>query len=280
MSATFDSHATAAHALACRQLTCVRAGKRVLNKVSMQLHPGEMLGILGANGAGKSTLLATLAGELAVDPALHLHCPVLMNGREMVHMSAGELARLRAVLPQKAELAFDLAVNEVVSMGLYPFPELESAACRQLLNHAAATADIEALWERRYPELSGGEQQRVQFARVMAQTLAASRVNGAGCYLLLDEPSSSLDPAHQHVLLKAARTMARAGRVGVVVVLHDVNLAAVYCDRLALMAQGGILVSGSPTDVLQSELLEQVYGAAVHVQAHPVHAGIPLVVFL
>lgn len=257
-----------------------RGRKRVLSDISLALRPGEMVGILGANGAGKSTLLSTLAGELPIDPILHRRCPVSVNGRDLVGLSLPELARVRAVLPQKPELVFDLVVEEVVSMGLYPFPELGADTCRALLGAAISQADIGAFWERRYLELSGGEQQRVQFARALAQLLAAARAGGEGCYLLLDEPSSSLDPAHQHGLLQAAREAATAAGAGVLVILHDVNLAARYCDRLALMANGGILACGAPADVLLPRLLEQVYGTAAHVQAHPVHADVPLVVFL
>lgn len=251
-----------------------------MKEVSLALHPGEMLGILGANGAGKSTLLSTLAGELPIDPALHGQCPVRLNGRDIVCYSTSELACLRAVLPQKPELVFDLAVDEVVAMGLYPFPQLKPQVCRELLDTAVRQADIGHLWERRYLELSGGEQQRVQFARTLAQLLAAARAGREGCYLLLDEPSSSLDPAHQHGLLRAARQAATDIGAGVLVVLHDVNLAAQYCDRLALMTDGGISACGRPRDVLKPGLLQQVYGTAAHVQAHPVLTGVPLVVFI
>lgn len=269
-----------AASLRCSHLSVVRGRKRVLRDISLELRTGEILGILGANGAGKSTLLSTLAGELPIDPALHTHCPVALNGRDIVHIDMSELACLRAVLPQKPELVFDLAVDEVVAMGLYPFPELSPAVCSELLQSAVGHADIAHLWERRYLELSGGEQQRVQFARTLVQLLAALRRGRQGCYLLLDEPSSSLDPAHQHSLLRAARRIADENGAGVLVVLHDVNLAAQYCDRLALMFDGGIVACGTPADVLQPLMLQQVYGTAVHVQAHPVLSKVPLVVFL
>lgn len=266
--------------LCCRRLSVVRGRRRVLDAVSLELRPGEVLGVLGANGAGKSTLLSTLAGELAIDPALHVRCPVTLNGSELPRMSVAELARIRAVLPQKPGLGFDLGVEEVVSMGLYPFAELSREQGEDLLEYAISQADIGPLWGRRYLELSGGEQQRVQFARVLVQLLAASTIEGGDCYLLLDEPSSSLDPAHQHGLLRAARNTAGAIRAGVLIVLHDVNLAALYCDRLVLLADGAVLACGRPSDVLLPPLLQRVYGAPVHVQAHPVHANIPLVVFM
>lgn len=270
---------SATQSLCCRRLSVARGRKQVLNDVTLELRPGEMLGILGANGAGKSTLLSTLAGELPIDPALNVSCPVALNGRALEQMKVEELARLRAVLPQKPELIFDLAVEEVVSMGVYPFPELTTQACRELMEAAIVQADIRALWQRRYLELSGGEQQRVQFARTLVQLLAALQTGGQG-YLLLDEPSSSLDPAHQHGLLRAARQLASQRGAGVLIVLHDVNLAALYCDRLAMLADGAVAACGAPAEVLQPALLQRVYGTATHVQAHPVHADVPLVVFL
>ena len=266
--------------LCCHYLSLLRANKQVLNRVSLEVRPGEMLGLLGANGAGKSTLLASLAGELPVDPLLHPQYPVVLNGRELIGLGAPELARRRAVLPQKPELVFDLAVEEVVSMGLYPFPELDPSACNALLREAVEAADAGPLWERRYLELSGGEQQRVQFARTFVQLLASAQTAEEPTYFLLDEPSSSLDPAHQHGLLRAAQKAATELGAGVLVVLHDVNLAARYCDRLAMMADGVILACDTPGKVLEESLLRQVYGTDVFVQAHPVHAHVPMVVFL
>lgn len=266
--------------LCCRELSVQRSGRAVLSAISLELRPGEVLGILGANGAGKSTLLSTLAGELAIDAALHRHCPVTVNGCDLPRLAPADLARVRAVLPQKPGLGFDLCVDEVVSMGLYPFPELAPHQCDLVLEHAITQAGVGPLWGRRYLELSGGEQQRVQFARVLAQLLAAREQGGDGLYLLLDEPSSSLDPAHQQGLLQAVRRAAIESGAGVLIVLHDVNLAARYCDRLALLTGGAMRACGSPAEVLLPDLLHEVYGAPVHVQAHPVHADVPLVIFV
>lgn len=269
-----------ASGLLCHRLSVSRGGKPVLKGVTMDVRPGEVLGLLGANGAGKSTLLASLAGELPIDPLMHRQCPVLINGKELVHLRPAALARVRAVLPQKPGLIFDLSVEEVIGMGLYPFPELEQLACEEILRSAIEQADAEPLWHRRYPELSGGEQQRVQFARTLVQLLAGARLGKEPVYLLLDEPSSSLDPAHQHGLLRAARRAATEIGAGVLVVLHDVNVAALYCDHLAMMAEGVIVACDTPPKVLQTALLKQVYGTETVVQAHPVHANVPLVVFL
>ena len=158
-------------------------------------------------------------------------------------------ARWRArVLPQKPGLGFDLGVAEVVAMGAYPFPELPPAAVEALVDRTLALADATHLRARRYPELSGGEQQRVQFARVLTQCLAA-RAEGEARYLLLDEPTASLDPRHQGELLRVAVDLARDERVGVLVILHDMNLAARWCDRLLLLGGGRAIASGPPSQV-------------------------------
>ena len=139
-------------------------------------------------------------------------------------MAPARLARRRAVR-RRNRLGFDLGVAEVVAMGAYPFPELPPAAVEALVDRTLALADATHLRARRYPELSGGEQQRVQFARVLTQCLAA-RAEGEARYLLLDEPTASLDPRHQGELLRVAVDLARDERVGVLVILHDMNLAA------------------------------------------------------
>ena len=245
----------------------------------MSLHAGEMLGILGANGAGKSTLLSALAGELHIDTGLHRHCPIMVNGRGIVTFTPEELARVRAVLPQHATLTFDLRVREVISMGLYPYPELSLCDSDDALASVMQQTGTERLAGRRYLTLSGGERQRVQFARTLLQVVIAMRHGLEGRFLMLDEPSSSLDPAHQHALLQTARVTADRG-AGVLVVLHDINLAARYCHRLLLLNDGRVVASGQPREVLRPDILQEVYGAPAHVLPHPVHPQLPLVIFL
>jgi len=259
--------------LQAANLACARGGRAVLQGVSLALRPGEVLGVLGANGAGKSTLLAALAGELA--PASGA---VQLDGRPLAQWSAQALARRRAVLPQAPALAFDLEVDEVVRMGAYPFAELAPGPLADLAEHALELADAAHLAGRRHASLSGGEQQRVQFARVLVQLLAC-RAEGEYRALLLDEPTASLDPRHQITLLRAVSRLARAHGVAALVVLHDVNLAAAWCDHIALLAGGRLVGLDAPASVLTAAHLRAVYGLDAHVLEHPEQPGQPLVLF-
>lgn len=256
--------------LHAQDLTLVRGDQCILQQVSLTLAPGCMLGLLGANGAGKSTLLAALSGELPAS-----HGTVTLNGQPLTQLSPAQQARQRAVLPQKPSLSFDLGVQEVVAMGAYPFPELNPAEVAQRCQQALQQAGVTHLAGRRYLELSGGEQQRVQFARVLVQCQAAA--SEPGRYLLLDEPISNLDPRHQIDLLRTAHTLSRDGRSGVLVIAHDINLAARWCDRLVLLADGGVIAEGTPVDVLTPANLMAVYGVAADVLPHPLDADALLV---
>ncbi len=252
--------------LRVEQLDVLRGGKRVLTGVDLELQPGEVLGVLGPNGAGKSTLLGALCGE--VSPA---GGGVSLDGRALADWSGPQRARRLAVLPQSSTLSFAFRVEEVVAMGRMPH-DTGRERDAEVVGQALAAADASHLAGRSYVALSGGERQRVHLARVLAQLWPGN----AGQILLLDEPTSALDPLHQHITLQAVRAFAERG-VAVLVILHDLNLAARYCDRLLLLADGRPHVLGSPEQVLQAEPLKAVFGLEVLVQRHP-ERGHPLIV--
>lgn len=259
--------------LRARNLHLQRQGRVVLRGVDLDLHGGEVLGVLGANGAGKSSLLAALAGELPARAGT-----VMLDDRPLGLWDVQALARRRAVLPQSPSLGFDLEVATVVGMGGYPHLMLSPQALRECCERAMHEADVAGLAGRRYLSLSGGEQQRVQFARCLVQVLAG---RGPGEYraLLLDEPTASLDPRHQIGLMHTVRRLARQEGLAVMLVLHDVNLAAQACDRLLLLSDGRAVAQGPAVEVLRPAALEAVYGLPAEVIDHPRKAGRRLVLF-
>lgn len=240
----------------------------MLESTSFEVPPGKMVGLLGANGAGKSTLIAALAGELG-----SLAGDVRFDDMRLSQMSVLQQARRRAVLPQSPGLSFDLSVAQVVQMGAYPFDEQIGA---NVLDAAQAFAmqalSLESIADRSYLTLSGGEQQRVQLARVVVQVEAALSVHETA-YLLLDEPVSSLDPAFQFEWMSFLFEYTRQKQVGVLMALHDVNLAARWCDSIMLLSKGCIQAQGAPSQVLTTDHLMQTYGLFMHVLPHPIHDG-------
>ena len=243
-----------------------RGGKDVLAGIDLQLLPGEVLGVLGPNGAGKSSLLGGLSGELAAHQG-----QVLLDDQELAHWSGAERAQRLAVLPQASSLDFAFRVEEVVALGRLPH-QTGRVRDEEIVNAALNAADVAHLSGRSYLALSGGERQRVHLARVLAQLWPGQ----PGHNLLLDEPTSALDPLHQHVTLQAIRAFADRG-AAVLVILHDLNLAARYCDRVLLLEGGRPYSLGTPTAVLRPEPLKAVFGLEVLVQEHP-ERGHPLII--
>ncbi|XSS62482.1 heme ABC transporter ATP-binding protein [Pseudomonas sp. B11] len=243
-----------------------RGAKQVLAGIDLQLKPGEVLGVLGPNGAGKSSLLGALSGELSAHQGR-----VLLDQRELAQWEGMQRAQRLAVLPQASSLDFAFRVEEVVGLGRLPH-QTGRIRDAQIVSAALAAADVGHLRDRSYLALSGGERQRVHLARVLAQLWPGQE----GQSLLLDEPTSALDPLHQHVTLQAIRAFAEQG-VAVLVILHDLNLAARYCDRVLLLEGGRAHSLGTPACVLRAEPLKAVFGLEVLVQEHP-ERGHPLII--
>lgn len=257
--------------LEARQIGVIVGGKVLLDNVSLTLLPGQVTALLGPNGAGKSTLLKVLIGDLPPT-----YGAVYLDGRPLEGWSLVERARRRAVVPQESALAFPFTAFEVVLLGRAPHVALrETPQDVAIARQAMAQTGVDHLSDRAYPSLSGGERQRVQLSRALAQ-IWETLPDGAARWLLLDEPTASLDLAHQYEAMAVARQFAEDG-VGVVVVVHDLNLAAYVADDIVLLDRGRIVAAGRPEEVLTAERIRAVFGLNVAVTPHP-HHGRPCVV--
>jgi len=233
----------------------------VLGGVTMSVPPGEVTVVVGPNGSGKSTLLRVLAGELRPSRGT-----ASMNGMALAQWPLRDMARTRAVLAQNVEIAFPLSAGEVAMLGRLPHTRgLENADDRRAVRRAMRATGVEHLGGRPYPILSGGEKQRVQLARALAQ-IDGSKTAGPR-YLLLDEPLAALDPEHQHGSMRLIRRQARRG-IGVLVILHDLAIAAQYADRVVVLDHGLVAASGCALDVLRPQLLRDTFGVVARLLVH------------
>jgi iron complex transport system ATP-binding protein len=239
-----------------KDITVVLDGSVILSGVHLDVVNGEMLGIVGPNGAGKSTLLRVASGELAAPG-------VFLDDDRVSDVPVQERALRLAVLSQSSRLDFPFTAHEVILMGRIPHSSSQ-AVNLQLASDVIEELGLAALTQRVYTTLSGGEQQRVQLARVLVQIW--DRLDGA--HLLLDEPTGPLDLKHQHTTLGLLARLRDRG-VGVVVILHDINLAYRYCDRIALMQGGRIVAEGPPAEALSDHLLERVFDVKVTTVGEP-----------
>jgi len=237
-------------------------GKRiVLNDISLEARPGEMLGIIGPNGSGKSTLIRGITRLISPSSG-----QIFLNGQNIASMSRSDLARLIAVAPQNAVLPELFTAFEVVLMGRTPHLGLfryEGEKDLAIVRNAMEVTQTTAFAERRVGELSGGERQRLIIARSLAQEPKV---------ILLDEPTAHLDINYQIETLSLIRQLCLEQDLIVASALHDLNLAAQYCDRLVMLSNGKIYCQGVPKAVISSQNIREVYGAEVCVYPHPVNA--------
>jgi len=239
--------------------------RAVLAGVDLVVAPGELVGLIGPNGAGKTTLVRVLSGVTPPDAGR-----VLLDERPLATWAPRERARAIAVVPQDPHVEFPFTVLEIVLMGRAPHLDgLGFAGARDLAiaRGALARLDLHGLEHRRLDALSGGERQRVFLARALAQE---PRV------LLLDEPTTHLDLRHQATILEVVREGVRARGVAALAVLHDLNLAAVACDRLVLLAGGRVAAAGTAREVLRRDTIEGAFAASVYVGTHGA-ADVPVV---
>ncbi|MFI6421882.1 ABC transporter ATP-binding protein [Streptomyces sp. NPDC050842] len=239
-------------------------GSPVLDGVSLAPRPGTVTGLLGPNGSGKSTLLRLLAGVLAPDSGV-----VTLDGDPLDGLGRRAVARRLAAVEQQADTQVDLTVLDAVRLGRVPHRRAwtpASAADEAAVRSALARTGLADMAHRSWRTLSGGERQRVQIARALAQEPRE---------LLLDEPTNHLDIQHQLDLL----TLVAGLRLTAVVALHDLNLAAMYCDRLVVLAEGRVVARGTPDEVLTEELIAEVYRVRATV-TRPTPGGRPHIRFL
>lgn len=254
--------------LEAKNLSLSMSGVSMLRDVSVDITPGQVHTVLGPNGAGKTSLLRALVGDWSADKG-----QVLLNQLPVDQWRPEERAHMLAILPQHSLLDFPFSGLEVVLLGRTPH---DSGAHRdeEIARAALDKVDAAHLAERHYTQLSGGEKQRVQLARVLAQIYEPCQHGER--FLILDEPTASFDLAHQQLTLDIVTDLARQG-VGVFMVIHDLNLAARCADQMLLMLAGEIVCSGPPARVLQTENIARVFGVDAVISTHPI-SGTPLVV--
>ncbi|CAI8724479.1 heme ABC transporter ATP-binding protein [Kosakonia quasisacchari] len=234
--------------------------RRLIDDVSLTLTSGEKVALIGPNGAGKSTLLRLLTGFL---PAAAGECH--LEGKPLKAWTPQALSRRRAVMLQQTTLGFDWPVDAIIAMGRAPWGQHQVRE-REIVQQVVTLTGCDALRGRRYVTLSGGEQQRVQLARCLAQLWHHDGPEG---WLFLDEPTSALDLYHQQQVLRLLKRLTFSGKLHVCAVLHDLNLAALWADRILLLHQGKLVAQGTPEQVIQTPLIAQWYGAEVEVSQHP-----------
>lgn len=234
--------------------------RAILKNITLTAMPGQVSGLIGPNGSGKSTLIKGISRVITIFSGY-----ILIEGKDIRSMKREELARLVAVVPQNPVLPEVFTVFEVVLMGRTPYLGLfrsEGKEDMAIASQAMEATQIEGLAQRRVGELSGGERQRVVIARALTQQPKA---------LLLDEPTTHLDIHHQIEILDLVKNLCREQGLDVIVALHDLNLAAQYCDHLIMLNRGRIHSEGRPQDVLTTKSIKDVYGAEVFVFPHPIN---------
>lgn len=243
------------------------AGKALVDDVSFDVRQGEVVALVGPNGAGKTCLVKLLSGDVSPTKG-----SVQLMGRPLTSYSVKELAQRRSVMPQAAALSFPFTAAQVVLFGRNPHIDKrgETLKDHEIVRDALSDTEMSYFGERNYLTLSGGEKARINLARILAQRAPI---------VFLDEPISHVDPRHQHRTLRIAKGLAQGG-ASVVVVLHDLNLAATYADRVGVMSQGQLRAIGTPEDVLTENLLQDIFQVGFHrldspKQEHPLLTVVP-----
>jgi iron complex transport system ATP-binding protein len=236
--------------------------KQILKDVCLEFLPGQFNMILGPNGSGKSTFLKILSGELQGYSG-----EILYGNKKLESIKKAELAKFRAVMSQQSELSFPLSVDEVVMMGRYPHfgfhpTKKDEIICKEVM----AKMNIESFSDRNYLTLSGGEKQRVQYARVLAQIWEPPAIGYR--YLFLDEPLTSLDINYQQEFLQIAREFTKDHTI-LLAVMHDINLALQFASQLYFFKEGALAASGPASQILSADLIKSIFGVDVLIMDNP-----------
>ncbi len=230
----------------------------ILKDINFSAKAGEFISIIGPNGAGKSTLIKLIDGILHAE-----NSDILLDGELIRHYSRKQLAQKIAYLPQESKFAFSFTVREVVMMGRFPYLKgvnLYTAEDINIVKEMMGLMEVDQFAHRNFNELSGGEKQRVLIASALAQQPGI---------ILLDEPTSALDLHHQIAIYHVLKKLQREQNLTIIVVTHDINLAAQYCDRITLLGNGTIIRDGEPKNVLQFNLLQETFGVKVYIDINP-----------
>lgn len=246
------------------QVSISLAGKDIVKEVSILIQSGQLVGLFGPNGSGKSTLLKGIYRTLSLQGGV-----VYLDGKDISHMKGREVARLLGVVTQFTTLNFDFSVEEMVLMGRSPHKKAfdrDDASDYEIVRRCLKQVDMETFAQRKFLTLSGGEKQRILLARALAQETEM---------LILDEPTNHLDVKYQLQTMDIIRSLGK----GVLLALHDLNLAFSYCDYIYVLKDGWIEAEGKPADVITEELIRRVYEVESRIYTNPV-TGQPNIAFL
>ena len=251
-----------------------KGGNTIIKDIDFKITPGKIMVLLGKNGAGKSTLLEALTGMNPLSSG-----KILWDGKKFKDLPIKDLALRRAVLAQKLDLNFQLTVKQLVEMGTYVCPDpLPNLKLEHLILSALQEVEMQDFIHRDYHSLSGGEQKRVLLAKCIIQLNCCNWAD-RNKYLFLDEPTSSLDIEQQYKFTSLVKHFVARRNIGVLAILHDINLAAQFADEIIMMRKGSIIEQGSPEKVLTPTIIQRVYDVNAIVNKHPVW-GCPLVTTL
>ena len=253
-----------ANKLEVKNLSYAYYDKDVISNISLNVAENEFVGVIGPNGSGKSTILKNIYGALQSERG-----EIILDGENISHMTAKEIARKMAVVGQENEVAFDFSVREIVAMGRTPHKKLLDPDTKEdtaIVEQAMEEVGILPLAERRYSSLSGGEKQRVLIARVIAQQTA---------FFILDEPTNHLDITFQLQVCEIVKGLG----VTILSAMHDLNLAALFCDRIYVIKGNGVYCSGTAEEILTPELIKDVFDVTADISIHPA-TGKPNITFI